>query len=423
MRCVSKIILCSTLLTVGMSSGAFADDSSLGVTVESLVEFAKTRNPDYDAMQADADAYEARIAPSGSLPDPKFRTEFRDITRGGEQRPSLVPNQTGSTRYLLMQDIPWAGKRDLKQTIASHEAESARDRAQQTWNEVVAKIKVAYAQLYYVHHTEKLSREVLDLMSRLEKVTQARYTSGLAAQQDVIKAQLEQTSMQNELIALGTEKHHLHARINSLLSRPVKSPLAEPQKLRLLPSQGKLDQETLENLTKSNNPAISSEKAKAKAAEKAVELALRNRYPDVTLGLSPIQYENSIKEWEFMIEMNIPLQQSSRRSQEREAESLLKVARSRQEAVTNQILSELSENLSEIDAIRKVESLITERLLPQSELAFQSALVGYETGRVDFATLLDAQRQIRMAKQNLLKTKTEGQARLAEIERILGEDL
>ena len=65
----------------------------------------------------------------------------------------------------------------------------------------------------------------------------------------------------------------------------------------------------------------------------------------------------------------------------------------------------------------------TDSLLPQAELTFKAALSGYETGKVDFATLLDAQRQIRQAKLNQIKSRAEAQVRLAEIERILGEEL
>jgi cobalt-zinc-cadmium efflux system outer membrane protein len=62
-------------------------------------------------------------------------------------------------------------------------------------------------------------------------------------------------------------------------------------------------------------------------------------------------------------------------------------------------------------------------LLPQAELTFKAALAGYETGKVDFATLLDAQRQIRKAKQDVIKAQAEQQGRLADIERLIGEDL
>ena len=62
-------------------------------------------------------------------------------------------------------------------------------------------------------------------------------------------------------------------------------------------------------------------------------------------------------------------------------------------------------------------------LLPQAELSFKAALSGYETGKIDFATLLEAQRQIRQARQNQIKAQAEAQMRLAEIEKLLGEEL
>jgi len=61
--------------------------------------------------------------------------------------------------------------------------------------------------------------------------------------------------------------------------------------------------------------------------------------------------------------------------------------------------------------------------LPQSQLTFESALSAYQDGRVDFGTLLDAQRQIRKTRLDLLRVQLEQQMRLAEIERIVGEDL
>ena len=67
--------------------------------------------------------------------------------------------------------------------------------------------------------------------------------------------------------------------------------------------------------------------------------------------------------------------------------------------------------------------MTTESLLPQSELTYRSALAGYESGKVDFATLLDAQRQIRQVKLNQVKAGVAAQTRLADIERIVGEEL
>ena len=53
-------------------------------------------------------------------------------------------------------------------------------------------------------------------MMRLEQIAQARYAGGLAVQQDAIRAQLEQTAMRTELIAIDNEKRQLRARLTRL---------------------------------------------------------------------------------------------------------------------------------------------------------------------------------------------------------------
>jgi outer membrane protein TolC len=413
----------AVLLTIGLGMPALAQESVIGASVDSLLDFAKTRNPEYAAMQAEAKASGQRITPAGALPDPRLRAELMDITKGGEQNPTLSPGRVGSTRYTLMQEVPWFGKRDLKRDIAELEAEAAKGRALGTWTELSARIKTAYAQFYYVHGNERLTREILDLMIRLEKIAQVRYAGGLAAQQDVVRAQVEQTNLRNDLIALENERRGLRARMNALLSRPAPAALAEPAVLRTLPAPAKLDYAALEDRVRARNPLLFVEDARIKAAEKSRELTHKNRYPDFTFGVAPNQFQNSVKQWDLMVEINIPLQQATRRSQERESEAMLTAARSRKEAASNQVLSELSENIASIEAARRTETLVTASLLPQAELTFQAALPGYETGKVDFATLIDALRQIRQAKQNLIKAQAESQARLGEIERLLGEDL
>jgi outer membrane protein, heavy metal efflux system len=394
-----------------------------GNTVESLLEFAQERNPEYASMRHDAEAASERASAAGALPDPKLQVELQDITRMGEQNPTLSPSRAGRTRYQIVQELPWFGKRDLQREIATFEADGAKGRARGTWAELSSRLKSGYAQYYYVHQNESLTREILDLMARLEKVTQARYASGLAAQADAIRAQVEQTSLRNELIALENEKRMIQARLNMILARPATAPLAAPQGLRPLPAPVKLDYATLEDRVRGRNPQLFAEDARIKAAEKSRDLAYKNRYPDFAVGIAPVQYGKSIKEWEVMFEVNIPLQQSSRRAQEREAEAMLSAARSRKDAAANEVLASLAESLSGIDAARRTEAAIATSLLPQAELTYKAALASYENGKVDFATLLDAQRQIRMAKQNRIKAQAEAQARLAEIERLLGEEL
>jgi len=132
------------VLLGAFSLAAQAQDVPLGANVESLLDFARSRNPEYASMRYEAEAAAERVTPAGALPDPKLRTELRDITRMGEQNPSLAPARVGSTRYLLMQDVPWLGKRDLKREIAELDARGAAGRASGTWAELAARIKTGF---------------------------------------------------------------------------------------------------------------------------------------------------------------------------------------------------------------------------------------------------------------------------------------
>lgn len=411
------------ILALGLWNGAFADDASLGRTVDGLVDYARDNNPEYASMRHEADAAGERVTPAGALPDPRFRIELMDITRMGEQSPTLNPSRVGSTKYTISQEIPWYGKRDLKREIAEIEADGAQGKARGAWAEIAARLKSAHAQLYLIGRNEAISREILDLMVQLEKTAQARYAGGLAMQQDVIRAQIEQTAMKNELIMFDNEARMLTARINTLLARPASAPLAMPEALKPIPAPAKLDFVALEERVRSRNPRLFADDAGIRSAEKKRDLAYKERYPDFMVGVSPVQFDSSVKEWELMVEFNIPLQQSSRRAMERESESMLAAARSRKDATTNDLLGELAENLAAIEAARRQEQLVATTLLPQAEMTFSSALASYENGQADFSMLLEAQQQIRKARLSQIKAQAEAQVRVAEIERLLGEDL
>ena len=418
------LLLLATLMLAVPGVHAQPVERLIGSNVESLLDYARARNPEYAAMRLEAEAAAERVYPAGALPDPMLRTELQNITNyPAETNVNLLPSRVGSTKYTLTQPLPFWGKRDLRREAAEAEVDVAKGRAGITWTEQAARIKTAYAQYFAVGKLIGLNREVIDLIDRLDGITQARYAGGLAPQQDAIRVQVERTAMRSELIQMETERHHASARLNALLARPANSPLAAPERLRPLPAAARLDYMALEERLRGRNPQLFADDARIRAAEKNRDLTYRNRYPDFVVGVSPIQMRNRVNEWELMLEFNVPLQQESRRSQEREAEKMIDVARARKDASANQLLADLVENLSALDGALRTEMLAQTSLLPQADLTFQAALAGYENGRVDFATLLDAQRQIRKAKQDVIKAQAEQQARLADIERLIGEDL
>ncbi len=400
---------------------ASAADPLPGASVESFLAIAREGSPDVRMVQLEAEAARERIGPAGALPDPFLRVELENITRNGTQGATLSPSQVGDTKYLLAQPLPFWGKRDLKRDIAAAEAEQAGGRAADTWADVASRIKSLYAQYWLTHRALRLTRENIELTRRLEQIAQVRYAGGLAAQQDAIRAQVERSTMDSELVGMESEQHHLMTFLNAMLARPGNAPLAEPEALRPLPAR--LDHAVLNERLEAKNPQLAIEAARVDGAEKSRELAYRNRFPDFIVGVQPMQVQDRVDAWNVMLELNVPLQQGTRRSQEREAERMLEAAAARKEALGHRLNGELGAALANLEAARMTEEITRNRLLPQAELTFKSALAGYETGKVDFATLLDAQRQIRNARLALLRAQAGQQQRLAEIERLLGEDL
>ncbi|MDO9011391.1 MAG: TolC family protein [Gallionella sp.] len=412
------------LLACFASPLAQAAEPPLGGDVQGLLDYARTHNPAFAAARHEADAAAQRVVSAEALPDPVLRTELMNFTNQGTNRgASLLPSQVGATRYLLMQSVPWFGRRDLQRGVAEAQSGQARGQTSATWAELAGNIKSVYAQYYYLAGSEKLTRETLTLMSSLKQVAQTRYANGLAAQQDVIRAQLEQTDLRSELLELENMQHHMHGRLNVLLSRPVMAALLQPSQLRPVPVAARLDLASLNEKLRARNPALQMADAGITEAEQRRALAYNNRYPGFTLGVAPTQAGNSVRSWDLMVELNIPLQQGARRSQERESESMLAASTARRETLLNQMLAALSESVSGLDTALRTESLLVTRLLPQTELTYQSALTGYETGKVDFSTLLEAQRQILKARRQQLKSQLEAQLRLSEIESLLGEEL
>jgi outer membrane protein TolC len=62
-------------------------------------------------------------------------------------------------------------------------------------------------------------------------------------------------------------------------------------------------------------------------------------------------------------------------------------------------------------------------LLPQAEQALKASEVAYLAGKVDFLALLDSERMILMIKNGYFKIMSDLGRSLAQLERLVGEDL
>ena len=194
-------------------------------------------------------------------------------------------------------------------------------------------------------------------MAQLESVAQARYAGGLAAQQDAIRAQVEQTTMRTDLVMIESDKRRAAARLNALVARPgVARPWPSRSasgRCRRRPGSCRRDlEERARRATRSSPRRRPAPGPRERWSSWPISTATRTS----PSAWRPTQTGNRIGEWGVMLEVNIPLQQGSRRAKEREARAMLDAANARREAASVGLLGELGENLAALEAARRTRN-------------------------------------------------------------------
>lgn len=414
------------LVLVSAPSLGWADEArhgAVGASVDELVAIAKSMNPEVQVMALEADAASARIEGAGSLMDPKvtFLVE-------GWQRdfPSYAPrSSTGGTdkTIRITQELPFWGKRDLKREIAEAGAKKAQVLKRAVENDLVAKVKVAYAEYHQAHLAIDLAKNLRARIDTLAKLAGARYGQGLGRQQDVTRAEVEKGMLGTEIARMEAERRKARVRINRLLNRDLAAPLVEAPNPRPIPPKEALDLAALTDRAQSSNPELVAQEATIHGADRTVALAEKSWYPDFEVGVGAMRREGRFENYEAMVTMNIPIQWGLRDSEIGEAKAMSAAARQRRKAREIEVGNEVQEAYFNLDAARQVEKLLRENALPQAEIGFQAAAKSYELGRTEFLDVLMAEQQLWKTNIDLLKVQLDQQMALAEVEKLIGGEL
>ena len=177
-----------------------------GIEPAGLLTFARAQNPELKAMRREADAAAQRVKVLPALPDPVLRVELADINNYGSRtcRPGLLPWKVSETKYTLMQALPlWGSATSSATRRAPTRARPMPEPTPPGPNSRRASGDLC-RKYYRAAGNERLSPSpgadgapgtgVADPICRWR-----------TEQSDAIRAQLEQTAMRAELIALDGE--------------------------------------------------------------------------------------------------------------------------------------------------------------------------------------------------------------------------
>lgn len=363
-----------------------ASDESAGIpALQHLIEQALENNPEIKAMQRRFDLMRARIPQAKALDEPMLSVGYM-----GNIAPFQVQKGDPSSgrTISISQDLPFPGKRSLRGKVASSDADAEWWAFEQTRRNVVAEVKDAYFDLYYLTKALGVVTKTKTLLEQFIKIAEARYSVGKGIQQDVLKAQVEFSKLIEQQTMLEQRKQIAEARLNSLLYREPESPLGIPEELRPRDFPYSLGQ--LNETAVTNYPELKAQRRKIEGAQYAIQLAKKEFYPDFSVGFTYVNRPAMPEMYGVTVGIKLPVYYAQKqRPALTEATASFEAEKRSLENTTTVLMFKIRDKYLAATTARRLLSLYSTTIVPQSSLSLESAIAGYQVGRVDFLTLLD----------------------------------
>jgi outer membrane protein TolC len=354
-------------------------------SLRSLVQEAVDRNPEIQAAQRAVQAKRARVPQAGAWPDPRLSVSY-----GGNVLPpfTVMAGDPSSARQVMAeQEIPYPGKTRLRTEIAGREADVEALDYEAVWRRIAAEVKQAYFDLWLADQSLSTLRKQRVLLERFERVAEIRYALGKAAQQDVLKAQLELTRLIERQAEIEQSRQVLQAQMNSLREAPVDAPLSTPGDLQISKLTASLEE--LQSAALAHYPLLKERQTMVAENCLSVDLAKRDVRPDFSVGYTYAQRDRLPDMYGITLSTTLPIFRH-RKQAPAIAEAASNLESSREKAANELTLLRyrVKEEFVAVETSAQLLNLTSHGIVPQSSLVLESSLASYETGAVDFLSVL-----------------------------------
>jgi len=364
-----------------------------------------------------------RVPQVKALPDPKFTYMY--YIQEVETR--VGPQEQG---FGIAQTFPWFGKLSLRGDLADEAAKAARKRYDAAKLKLFFKVKDAYYEYYYLAKSVAVTKENIALIKHIESVGRSRYKVATATHPDVIRAQVETGKLEDRYQTLLDLRQPIVARLNAALNRPAEADIPWPSEVSI-EDVNAVDKDLLVELV-AENPELKALDFEIDGKRRAIDLAKKDYYPDINLGLNFIDTDrssvgnpsdNGKDPVVAMISLNLPLWRGKYDAGVREARARYYAARQDRQEKTNSLSSELKLALYRLrDAKRKID-LYGDALLPKARESLKVTESSFRAAAGSFTDLIDAQRillEFALAYERALANCAQS---LAKVEMLVGREI
>lgn len=415
-------LLCVTTMTASVvfASVTFAEDQLALKTLNlsGLITEALARNPEIQAARKQWEASTNRIAQAQSLDDPTLSVQLWNFPQ------TFNVTQTQNAIFGVSQTFPFPGKLALKGEVASRSADMTEQALRAKERDLIARLKQAYYDLFFAHKAIQIHHEQIDLLKQLFEIATAKFRTGRGTQVDVLKAQVELSSLYQRLPVLEQQRETAQAKLNTLLDRDPRFPLGPPQE----PREGRFekDLEDLYPMAVNARPELKAAELSIQRNEQSRALAQRQYYPDVSVAFQRFQNFNANDGFGAVVSVNVPFAFWTKPKYDarvREAGAAVAAARADLHTAENLTRFQIRDLLAKVRASWEVAVLYRTTVLPQAEQGVEAARAGYRTGRTSFLDLIDADRALREFQLAYWRALVDRESRVADLEQVVGTEL
>jgi outer membrane protein TolC len=370
------------LVVVLLTFTAFAQEADLDL--DALVSAALEKNPMIKSLEDAARAAKFRIGPAGALPDPVigFGLKNMGLTRWtvGEE----IMSEVGIT---VSQMIPFPGKLSLRAEIASTQALRSKEDLGAARLELVRQIKELYARLFYYQRSVELLGQKKEVLEKALQLAELRYSIGTGAQPDIFRAKVEISGIDEMSLNMGQMIRTTTANINALLAEPPDSPLGRAKEIPF--QELTIDLGSLQSAAQDKYPLLKAAQLMIEEGETEVRMARKEYYPNFMVQVGK-GFKGALPDmYEVMVGVEIPLYAKRKQANLLE-ESVSRLSGSRNEyaSMRNEVGFMITESYTMARTAGDLVGLYKNKILAQARFAYESSLVNYQTGKVDFLMLI-----------------------------------
>lgn len=377
-----------------------------------LVRAVLERNPSIDAARRGWKIALARAPQSAALDDPMASFSVAPLSLGAGIRVGQ--------EVMVRQRLPFPGKRSLAEAIARAEADAAMHDFEAARLSLALIASNLIDDYYVVDQALRTNAEHTELLHTLKRAAEAEYAAGRVSLQDPLRAEVELAALEEERLALTTERAVVTTQINGLLHRDLHLPLPPPAD----PGEPEAMQDNVQTMARravESRPEFRAAGARIRSGEAAVDLAAREYFPDFEFMSSySSMWDMREHRWMAGVAVNVPIQLDRRRAAADEAAAQLAQSIAAEQHARVELEVEVTRAHLRVEEAQHVVALYAERTLPAARDQIAAAEAGFGAGRAGFADVIEAERSLRNATLRFHSARAELHRRIAELDRVVG---